>query len=101
MRPKSSITDMRKLLLSIAIAIVLGAGLSACSQSAAESAASAEADAALAVETVQIKRGDMVRVFSGTATLAAERAANLVSENGGEVLNMVKCKKWLVAEAGA
>ncbi|HQW82579.1 MAG TPA: efflux RND transporter periplasmic adaptor subunit [Pseudomonadota bacterium] len=79
---------MRKLLLSIAIAIVLGAGLSACSQSAAESAASAEADAALAVETVQIKRGDMVRVFSGTATLAAERAANLVSENGGEVLNI-------------
>ena len=80
---------MRKLLISIAIVAAFGLGLSGCSQSDAKATTAAEgADSAIAVETVQPKRGELVRVFSGTATLAAERAANLVSENGGEVLKI-------------
>lgn len=80
---------MRKLLIVIAISSLLGAGLSACSQSDAKPTAAADgADTAIAVETVQPKRGELVRTFSGTAALAAERAASLVSENGGEVLKI-------------
>mgnify|MGYP001765876214 CR=1 FL=1 len=80
---------MRKLLISIAIASLLGAGLSGCSQSDAKPAAAADGiDTAVAVEAVQPKRGELVRSFTGTATLAAERAASLVSENGGEVLKI-------------
>ena len=80
---------MRKLLIAIAISSIVGAGLSACSQSDAKPTAAAEgADTAIAVETVQPKRGELVRTFAGTATLTAERAASLVSENGGEVLKI-------------
>jgi membrane fusion protein (multidrug efflux system) len=80
---------MRKLLIAIAISSIVGAGLSACSQSDAKPTAGAEgADTAIAVETVQPKRGELVRTFAGTATLTAERAASLVSENGGEVLKI-------------
>ncbi len=79
---------MRKLLITLTIAATLGIGLSGCGQSDAKSADNAEADLALAVETVQPRRAELVRVFNGTATLAAERAANLVSENGGEVLKI-------------
>lgn len=80
---------MRKLLISIAISSLLGAGLSACSPSDAKPTSAADgAHTAVAVETVRPKRGELVRTFSGTATLAAERAASLVSEHGGEVLKI-------------
>ena len=80
---------MRKVLIAIAISALVGAGLSGCNQSDAKPvAASGGADSAIAVETVQLKRGELVRIFAGTATLAAERAASLVSENGGEVLKI-------------
>ncbi len=79
---------MRKLLITLTITATLGIGLSGCGQSDLTSADNAEADIALAVETVQPRRAELVRFFNGTATLAAERAANLVSENGGEVLKI-------------
>jgi membrane fusion protein (multidrug efflux system) len=79
---------MRNTLIILTITAALGIGLSGCGQSDAKSAGKSEAAPALAVETVQPRRGELVRVFSGTATLAAERAANLVSENGGEVLKI-------------
>lgn len=79
---------MRNLLIAIAIASALGAGLSGCGRSDAKGVAAADATNAIAVEVVQPRRGELVRVFSGTATLAAERAANLVSESAGEVLKI-------------
>ncbi len=80
---------MRKLLIAIVISSIVGSGLSACSQSDAKPIAAADgADTAVAVETVQPKRGELIRTFAGTATLAAERAASLVSENGGEVMKI-------------
>lgn len=79
---------MRNILIAIAISAVLGTGLSGCGSSDAKAVAAKEESDAIAVETVQPRRGELVRVFSGTATLAAERAANLVSESAGEVLKI-------------
>ncbi|MBK6726342.1 MAG: efflux RND transporter periplasmic adaptor subunit [Xanthomonadales bacterium] len=80
---------MRKLLISVAVLAAISAGLSGCGSSDAKPVAADEsADRAIAVETTQARRGELVRVFSGTAALAAERAANLVSETGGEVLKI-------------
>jgi membrane fusion protein (multidrug efflux system) len=79
---------MRKLLIALMISTVVSAGLSACGRSDAKSLAAEDASSAIAVETVTPRRGELVRLFSGTATLAAERAATLVSETGGEVLKI-------------
>jgi membrane fusion protein (multidrug efflux system) len=52
------------------------------------------------VETVQPKRGELIRTFAGTATLAAERAASLVSENGGEGHEDLRRGKAIAFAAG-
>ena len=80
---------MRTILISLTIAAALGTSLSGCGSSDAKSVAANEADQAVAVETVQPRRGELRRLFSGTAVLVAERSAHLVSETGGEVLQIL------------
>lgn len=76
--------------LILAFCAPLCLALGACSQGGAEASAHGQdGAAALAVETVQTRRGELVRHFSGTATLVAEREAQLVSELGGEVLQLL------------
>ncbi|MBI2398444.1 MAG: efflux RND transporter periplasmic adaptor subunit [Xanthomonadales bacterium] len=79
---------MRNLMIALAISAALGAALSGCGRSDAKPVAAADAQERIAVEVASAHRGELVRRFSGTATLGAERAANLVSETGGEVLKI-------------
>ena len=90
---RTKFADMRKLLISLTISTLLGAGLSGCGSSDAKTTAANDAaeaaDKAIPVETVQPRRGDLRRIFAGTAVITAERSANLVSESGGEVLQIL------------
>jgi membrane fusion protein (multidrug efflux system) len=82
---------MTKILFRAAV-IVLALTVSACSkdgvagdQTAKEKDAKAKAEAAIPVEVAQPIRGEMLAMYSGTATLEAEADAQIVAKVGGEV----------------
>lgn len=84
---KPTIDPLRHL-IAAAVVVATGFGLAACGSSDAKPVAET-ADARVPVETVLPSRQDWVRTWSGTATLSAERAATLVSETGGEVVQIL------------
>lgn len=75
-------------LLPLAAAMAMTQG---CGQSQANTADATEAkDAAkVAVETAQVGAGTWVRRLNTTATLEAEREAQVVAENGGELISLL------------
>ncbi len=82
---------MDKKLLSAGI-LVLALGLSACSSdgvagdnTAAKKDEKAKAEAAIPVEISVPTRGEMLAMYSGTATLEAEADAEVIAKVGGEV----------------
>ena len=82
---------MANILLRAGI-LMLALTLSACApdgvagdKTAKEKEDKAKADAAIPVEVAQPKRGEMLAMYSGTATLEAEADAEVVAKVGGEV----------------
>ena len=82
---------MANILLRAGI-VMLALALSACApdgvagdKSAKEKDEKAKADAAIPVEVAQPARGEMLAMYSGTATLEAEADAEVIAKVGGEV----------------
>ena len=82
---------MANILLRAGIALLV-LGLSACARdgvagdkTAAEKDAKAKAEAAIPVEVAKPMRGEMLAMYSGTATLEAEADAEIIAKVGGEV----------------
>ena len=82
---------MANILLRAGIALLV-LGLSACARdgmagdkTAAEKEAKAKAEAAIPVEIARPVRGEMLAMYSGTATLEAEADAEIIAKVGGEV----------------
>ncbi len=82
---------MANILLRAGIALLV-LGLSACARdgvagdkTAAEKDAQAKAEAAIPVEVARPVRGEMLAMYSGTATLEAEADAEIIAKVGGEV----------------
>src|SRR3982750_521391 len=82
---------MKTALLRVAV-IGLALAISACAEdgvagdkTAAEKDAKAIADSAIPVEVTKPMRGEMLAMYSGTATLEAEADAEIVAKVGGEV----------------
>lgn len=85
--------DPRRTLLALALIVGGLPGITGCGASAQQAAAPA-ADAAApaagtAVEVAVVARGPLQSLYGGTATLEAERAATLVAELPGEVLDVL------------
>jgi membrane fusion protein, multidrug efflux system len=82
---------MANILLRAGIALLV-LGLSACARdgmagdkTAAEKDAQAKAEASIPVEVARPMRGEMLAMYSGTATLEAEADAEIIAKVGGEV----------------
>lgn len=76
------------LLLRAAGVVFFCAISSACTKSTAASS-SIETKSPASVQVKTVKQGELVRLLTGTATLEAEQSATLVSETGGEVLQIL------------
>jgi membrane fusion protein (multidrug efflux system) len=79
-----------------AAVLALALAVSACSEngvaadkSADGKDAKATADASIPVEVAKPVRGEMLAMYSGTATLDAEADAKIVAKVGGEVLRIL------------
>ncbi|HEY6125930.1 MAG TPA: biotin/lipoyl-binding protein, partial [Steroidobacteraceae bacterium] len=86
---------MKTALLRAAV-IALALAVTACAEegvagdkSAAEKDAKALADSAIPVEVTKPVRGEMLAMYSGTATLEAEADAKIVAKVGGEVRRLL------------
>jgi membrane fusion protein (multidrug efflux system) len=73
-------------------ALLIALTLSACARdgiagdkSAQDADAKAKAEAAIPVEVAKPDRGEMLAMYSGTATLEAEADAEILAKVGGEV----------------
>jgi membrane fusion protein (multidrug efflux system) len=82
---------MANIFLRAGIALLV-LGLSACARdgvagdkTAVEMEAKAKAEAAIPVEVARPVRGEMLAMYSGTATLEAEADAEIIAKVGGEV----------------
>ena len=75
--------------LLLALPVLLGSALLQGCGSSDAAAAKEEVAIKPAIQVQQITQGELVRVLTGTATLEAHRAATIVSETGGEVLNLL------------
>jgi membrane fusion protein (multidrug efflux system) len=82
---------MANIFLRAGIALLV-LGLSACARdgvagdkTAAEKEVKAKAEAAIPVEIARPVRGEMLAMYSGTATLEAEADAEIIAKVGGEV----------------
>ena len=70
----------------IAFALVAAAGLAVgCTNGKAKDDKAAEADTSVPVEVQALKRGPMLAVYSGTASIEAHDEAEVVAKVGGEV----------------
>jgi membrane fusion protein (multidrug efflux system) len=85
---------MTRTLISMAAVLALMLSMTGCSSDgvagdqAKDKDPKAAAEAAIPVEITKPERGDMLAMYSGTATLEAEADAEVIAKVGGEVLRL-------------